>query len=137
VRALLLIGLALSLAACGGDDGDDRSSSPLQPGAEVRLSVDADGISTPLTELNDSGQTGRVTLTPAGDGKTVVVVRIDKTGADEIAAALRSGSCVNLGGVVEELEPVGERPAETTVDRSLAALLAEPHAVTVGDGPDA
>ena len=137
MRAVFLIGLALSLVACGGDDGDDdRSASPLQTGAEVRLSVDADGVTTPLTELNDSGQTGEVTLTPAGE-KTLVVVRIDKTGAEEVSAALRSGSCAEVGEVVQELEPVGERPAETTIDQSLQTLLDEPHAVTVGEGPDA
>jgi hypothetical protein len=136
VRALLLIAMAATLAACGGDD-DERSASPLQTEEEVRLSVDADGITTPLTELNDSGQTGEVTLTPAGDDATFVVVRIDKTGADEIAVALRRGSCADLGEIVQELEPVGERPAESTVDQGLDALLDEPHAVTVGEGPDA
>jgi hypothetical protein len=138
VRALLLIGLAtVSLAACGGGDDDDRSGSPLQTEAEVRLSVDADGISTPLTELGDSGQTGEVTLTPAGDSTTVVIVRIDKPGADELAAALHRGSCASLGEVVQALEPVGERPAESTVDRGLDELVDEAHAVTVGEGPDA
>jgi len=136
VRALLLIAMAATLAACGGDD-DERSASPLQTEEEVRLSVDADGITTPLTELNDSGQTGEVTLTPAGDDATFVVVRIDKTGADEIAVALRRGSCADLGEIVQELEPVGERPAESTVDQGLDALLDEPHSVTVGEGPDA
>ena len=135
MRVLLL---ALPLAACGGGDGDgDRSASPLQTGADVRLFVDADGISTPLTELNDSGQTGEVTLTSAGDGQTVVVVRIDEPGADEVAVALRSGSCADPGEIVQELEPVGERPAETTVDQSLDELLDEAHAVTVGEAPDA
>lgn len=137
MRALLLIALlAAFVTACGGGD-DDRSASPLQTDAEVRLTVDADGITTPLTELEDSGQSGEVTLTPAGQGKTFVVVRVDQAGADELAAALHAGSCAELGDVVQELEPVGERPSESTVDEALDGLLAEPHAVAVGDGPDA
>jgi hypothetical protein len=133
---LLALVLVLVLAGCGGGD-DERSASPLQTGAEVRLSVDSDGITTPLTQLGDSGQTGEVTLTPAGDDQTFVVVRVDQSGAEETAATLHNGSCANLGGVVTQLEPVGERPSESTVDQSLQALLDEPHAVTVGDGPDA
>jgi hypothetical protein len=137
VRRLALIGAALALAGCGGDDEDDRGASPLQTAADIRETIDSDGITTPLTELADSGQTGEVTLTPAGEGKTFVIVRIDQGAEAELSAALHRGSCAELGELVDELEPVGERPSEATVEQSLDALLAEPHAVVVGEGPDA
>jgi hypothetical protein len=136
IPVVLVLAVAALASACGGDD-DERSASPLQTAADIRTGADADGVSTPLTQLNGSGQTGQVTLTPAGGEKTVVVVRIDKTGADETPAALHTGSCAQLGAVAQQLEPPGERPSETTVDQPLQALLDAPHAVTVGNGPDA
>jgi len=135
-RLSLLTMLLVLAAGCGGGD-EERSASPLQTDAEIRATVDSDGIETPLTELNDSGRTGEVQLTPVGDEQTFVVVRIDQGAAEELKAKLHNGRCTELGDVVAELEPVGERPSESTVDQPLQSLLDQPHAVTVGDGPDA
>ena len=43
MRALLLIGLALSLAACGGDDGDDARSVTVGDGPDARADVAGPG----------------------------------------------------------------------------------------------
>lgn len=72
---LTLIGLALALSACAGQ----QSSRTVE-----------------LATLNDSGVTGSAVLTDLGDGTTRVEVDVDSAGHPDMPAHIHPGTCVNL-----------------------------------------
>ena len=73
---LIWTGLALTLAACTGQQAASRT-------------VD-------LTTLNDSGVTGSAVLSDLGDGTTRVEVDVDAAGHPDMPAHIHPGTCVNL-----------------------------------------
>jgi len=62
-----------------------------------------------LRTLNDSGVTGRVTLTAIDDGRTLVEVAVDPAGHPSMPAHIHPGTC-------DELVPQPKYPLENVVD---------------------
>jgi hypothetical protein len=100
VRAAASAALALVLTAC-------QPSTP-------RTSV-----SFGLETLNDSGVTGTVTLTDAGDGRTRVEVRVDPAGNLDMPAHIHPGSC-------DALVPQPKLPLENVVNGFSATVVPAP-----------
>ena len=100
--------------------------------------VSSDAVTLILNELNNSGQSGSVTLTPKGT-KTTVAVNITP-GAVGIGQPIHihSGSCDDLGGVVYPLTSLDAGMSATTVDVSISSLLSGRFAVNAHkSGPEA
>jgi hypothetical protein len=112
---LALAALTLALAACGGDAvaGDDS----------VRVS---------LGELTGSGQSGSATLTPAGDGRTRVVIEVGSPPRHAQPAHIHPGTCGDLDPLpAYPLTPLQSGGSETTVSASLDDLRTGAFAVNV------
>jgi hypothetical protein len=101
VRMAVLI-VALAVAACGGGD-----ETVLQ-----------------LETLSDSGVTGTVTMTEAGEQRTLVVVDVDPSGHANMPAHIHPGSCVDLVPQPRyPLQNVVDGMSTTEVPASLDELL--------------
>ena len=124
---LLMAALGLGLAACGGDDDEaDEPAAPATTAAEEGGSITVD-----LGEQNGSGESGTATLTSDGE-QTVVVIALDGAPADTPQPAhIHSGSCDELGDVVNPLSNVEGGASETTVAAPLADLQGAAFAINV------
>jgi hypothetical protein len=89
LAALLLAGLVAGLAGCATN----------APGSEQLQ----------LRTLNDSGVTGTVTMTEAGDQRTLVEIEVDPAGHPNMPAHIHPGTC-------SELVPQPKYPLENVVD---------------------
>jgi len=81
-----------------------------------------------LGELNGSGQSGWATLTAMGEQTQVVVAA---TAGISALAHIHNGGCSSLGGVAEALSDTSVATSSTTVDATLASLIAGPFAVNL------
>lgn len=112
---LALAALTLTVAACGGDAVADDDS--------VRVS---------LGELTGSGQSGSATLTAAGEGRTTVVVEIDRPPKTAQPAHIHPGTCADLDPLpAYPLTPLFGGASQTTVNVSLDDLRRGAFAVNV------
>ncbi|MBN4059371.1 hypothetical protein JYT32_00460 [Dehalococcoides mccartyi] len=105
---------------------------------DASAGVSSGAVTLILNELNSSGQSGSVTLTPVGT-KTTVAISIS-AGAVGIAqpAHLHAGSCDNLGGVSYALTSLDAGMSTTTVDASISSLLSGRFTVNIHkSGPEA
>ena len=105
---------------------------------ETSAGVSSDPVTLLMNELNNSGQSGSVTLTPRGT-KTTVTVSITP-GAVGIAQPIHihSGSCADLGGVTYPLTSLDAGMSTTRVDASISTLLSGGFAVNAHkSGPEA
>lgn len=99
------IGLLLLLAACGPASG-----------GEARVYE--------LIAKNDSGVTGSVTLTNAGDDRTRVSVDVDPAGHPDMPAHIHPGTCAEpVPQPKYPLENVRDGSSTTEVPASLDELL--------------
>lgn len=98
----------------------------------VTASADeGDEIVIALTEQNDSGVTGTVSLSDQGN-QTRVLLELDNGSDEDHPAHIHIGSCDNLTPQpLYPLETVIDGVSESTIDVSLEDLLAEPHAINV------
>lgn len=94
--------IPLGLAACGG-------------GSESALTLQ-------LAQENSSGQSGTATLTPAGDGRTTIVLELSNPPGAPQPAHVHPGPCGDLGDPIAGLENVIAGRSETTVSMSLDEL---------------
>lgn len=126
---VLTAALAISLAACGGDDEEPAAEPPATAPAEE------EAVTVEIAEQNGSGESGTATLTPDGDQTTVT---IDLTGAPATPqpAHIHSGSCAELGDVVHALADVTDGTSETSVPASVADLQGD-FAINVHESADA
>ncbi len=130
----LLAALALSPAACGGDDdeGNGDAAAPATIAAEEGESVTVD-----LGEQNSSGESGAATLTEDGE-QTVVVIELTGAPADTPQPAhIHSGTCAELGDVVHPLTNVEGGASETMVAAPLADLQTGDFAINVHESEEA
>jgi hypothetical protein len=119
----------LALAGCGGDDDDGGAAAPADAGGGDRVVVE-------LHEQNGSGQSGTMTLEPAGDGRTRVVLEV-AGGEPSQPAHIHPGSCANLDPApAYGLPNVVDGRSESTVDASVDELLAGELAVNVHRSDD-
>ena len=91
----------------------------------------SEAVTVELKALNNSGESGKATLTVM-DGKTKVV--IDLTGAPEGVAQpahIHQGTCEKLGAPAYPLEAVKNGKSGTTVDAKLGDLTAGGFAINV------
>ncbi|MGB7290802.1 MAG: CHRD domain-containing protein [Thermodesulfobacteriota bacterium] len=91
----------------------------------------SEAVTVEFKALNNSGESGKATLTPV-DGKTKVV--IDLTGVPEGVpqpAHIHHGTCEKLGGPAYPLEAVQNGKSETTVDAKLSDLTTGDFAINV------
>ena len=100
--------------------------------------VSSDAVTLIMNELNSSGQSGSVTLTPRGT-KTTVTVSITP-GAVGIAQPIHihTGSCDDLGDITYRLTNLDAGMSSTRVDVSISSLLSGRFAVNAHkSGPEA
>jgi hypothetical protein len=112
---LALAALTLAVAACGGEAvaGDDS----------VKVS---------LGELTGSGQSGSATLTPAGDGRTRVVVEVGSAPRHSQPAHIHPGTCADLDPLpAYPLTPLSGGASQTTVAASIDDLRGGAFAINV------
>jgi len=84
-----------------------------------------------LEELNGSGISGDATLTDNGDGTTTIDVLVDGATGDH-PIHLHSGTCAELGDIVEPLTNVdAEGSSVTDVPLDLATIRAAPHSINI------
>lgn len=99
----------------------------LLAGAAVACTAEQSTAPTRLTlqELNGSGVTGSVTLTPVGEARTLVVVEVDPAGHPDMPAHIHPGTCDELVPQPRyPLASVVEGRSSTEVAASLDELLA-------------
>jgi hypothetical protein len=122
-RRILLLVAVVALAGCGG--GNDSASE--DPGELV----------FDLAESDESGVAGvRATLTFEGRDRTRVMIdgldEGEPSGGGANRAWIYQGTCSDLQGVAEELEPVKGPSSETEVNIGFAALINGDYAIVVG-----
>jgi hypothetical protein len=116
-RALTLLLLTLSVAACGGAQAESRTLE--------------------LETLNDSGVTGTAVLTDLGDGRTRVEVNVDPAGYPDMPAHIHPGTCVNLTPQPRyPLQNVVDGTSTTEIDASFEELFAGGQALNLHASQD-
>jgi CHRD domain len=154
VRGLSLgiVVLALVLAGCGGDDGDEaveaateaietlteaagsvteEAASVTEEAGSVAEDV-AGGIEVTLNEQNASGQSGTATLTVGGDGTLHVSIALSGGNTDPQPAHIHEGTCADLNPQPAfPLENVVSGQSESDVEVSLQDLALTPYAINV------
>jgi Fe-S cluster biogenesis protein NfuA len=139
-----LAAMALLLASCGGEDASVGSAPA---GAPVMTASTSPGTApatveqtTALTALGASGVGGEVTVRDLDEMTTEVVVRLEgASGGGSYAGHLHSGSCEQIGPVVQPLAPVntaadGTGAVVVSLDRAPMTLLDGLH-IVVYHGP--
>ena len=86
-----------------------------------------------LTEQNGSGQMGTAVLTPEGSGTKVMLTLSNADGPHP--AHIHAGQCPTPGAVVFPLTAVTNGMSETTVNATMAQIMAAPHAINVHKSP--
>jgi hypothetical protein len=107
VVALLVV---LALPGCGGGEEDASAGG------------DDDALTLTLAEQAGSGQSGTATLTADGDDRTRVVVELSNPPGPSQPSHVHSGTCDDIGAIVEPLESVEGGNAESVVRMSLKEL---------------
>jgi hypothetical protein len=94
--------------------------------------ADGDTLNVTFAAQNDSGLTGTATLVEK-DGKTTVSVALAGAAiATEMPSHIHVGTCDNLDPAPKyPLNNIVDGKSETTVDASIATLLASPFAINV------
>jgi hypothetical protein len=101
----------------------------LLAGAAVACTAEESTAPTRLTlqELNGSGVTGSVTLTPVGESRTLVVVEVEPAGHPDMPAHIHPGTC-------DELVPQPRYPLASVVSgRSSTEVAASLDELLAGD----
>ncbi|MCH8196099.1 MAG: hypothetical protein IIB12_08490 [Chloroflexi bacterium] len=138
--------VAVVIVACGDDDPTPvptraptaqptatatTAPQPTEPPAmmEVMEESKAGSVVIALGELNDSGQSGKATLTARGD-ETEVVIDI-AAGAAGVAQPIHihEGTCDTLGGVSFALTSLADGKSTTIVPTTLTSLHAGKFAI--------
>lgn len=105
MAALLVV---LALPGCGG--------------GEEEAAAGAEELTLTLAEQAGSGQSGTATLTADGDERTRVVVALSNPPGPSQPSHVHSGTCDDIGAVVEPLESVEGGNAESVVRMSMREL---------------
>ena len=144
----LIAVLSLTLAACGGGNGDgDEAPTVPQPTTTPRgiivtppptvplafspvpftptlaVNIRGETLTFTLDEVGGSGQSGTATLTVV-DGKTEIVIDITPGPAGAIQpTSIRRLNCDNLGGSPQLLEDVADGKSTTLINTPIPTLL--------------
>lgn len=131
----------VSLACMKQEEMTSEEAATEETGrAGKEVAAEEAGMSEPMTsdlsELNDSGVSGTVTLTPM-ENQTKVTINL--TGAPEGGvhpAHIHKGTCDNLGAPTYPLNDIRNGTSETTIDATVEAITSEAHAVNVHKSPE-
>ncbi len=116
--AALGAALAVVVGACGGG------------GAAAAKTVS-------LATLNGSGVSGTATLTDAGSGQTLVVIKVDAAGNAAMPAHVHPGTCATLDPKPKyPLSDVKDGASTTTIAVALADLTKSAFAVNLHKSAD-
>jgi hypothetical protein len=122
LTTVVALAFAAALAACGGNDEAEPSGAPAD---------DAEQVVVALHEQSGSGQTGTMTLEPAGEGRTRVVLEVTQADVPQ-PAHIHAGSCANLDPApAYGLPNVVDGRSESTVEASIDELVEGEFAVNV------
>lgn len=96
------------------------------------LAADGDRLEVTFMEQSDSGLSGTATLVEQGGSTTVTVSLSDTSSTVAMPSHIHAGTCANLDPApAYPLNNVVQGSAETTVDVTIATLLASPFAINV------
>lgn len=99
--------------------------------------ADGDSVTVTLSEQNGSGMSGTATLTEQGGKTTVTLNLTGDTSSVEHPAHIHMGTCATLDPKPKyPLSNVVNGQSETTVDATIADLLASPHAINLHKSKD-
>ena len=144
--ALGVLGVAVALAGCGGDDVEGAAEDAATQAqtavegatddvasvtSEVGQAVD-NGLTVQLNEQNGSGESGTATFTINDDGTTHVALQVTGGGTDPQPAHIHEGTCDDLDPQpAYPLADVVNGSSETDVNISLDDLTLSSYAVNV------
>ena len=154
-KAWIALPLVLAFAACGGDadDGDfapmaDESQEVMPPATDPGMSSPpameaGTGQTAMFQALGDSGVSGEATITDRGQQTEIMVRLTGGSGAGEHPGHIHSGTCDNVGGVVQPLDAIttdatGTGTMTTTVDLAPMTVMDGQHVIVyhaAGGGP--
>ena len=109
--------LTLFAAGCGGGDNEAAGDG---------------GITIDLAAQGGSNESGKATLTPAGDGKVKVVVEAENAPGEPQPSHIHEGTCDNPNPQPKyPLANVEDGKAESTVNTTLDDLQSEDYYVNI------
>lgn len=131
------IGMLLLLSGCTQKQTEITQQTPLPlieqttPTLSESTPIPSSSLIIPLATLNNSGQTGTVTLEPS-DGKTKVTVSLtgQPAGSNQ-PAHFHTGTCTKPGSVVYPLSNVIDGTSVTIVDAQIAQIQSKSTVVNV------
>lgn len=145
-RGWLLLALPLSLAACGGDEGDTAET----PADSAIAAIDAPTVDTApmgampttlaLQSVDSSGVMGQATVIPNGDMQTQVQVQLSGLTPGAHPGHIHEGKCPTPGAVVHPLPEItasadGSGSAATTLPVDASTFMDGNHVITYhGEG---
>ncbi len=129
-RARFLPALALFVIAFAGCRGQDPTlAPPLRPASpSPDESAPLQTLTIQMAAQNGSGQDGSATLTDEA-GKTRVAIDLKSSPAGPQPVHIHQGTCANLGSVFRPLTALQNGRSDTTVDVSLADLVAGTYSI--------
>ncbi len=136
IHGLVVVSLAAAGSACGGGDATADAEPPeLEPVAtdvaEAAPEPVPYSVTIPLSARNDSGFSGRATLTRIDDESTRVVVRLFGNPQDAQPAHIHGGTCGELGAIAFPLNTLSSGYSATRIDARLRDLLRGTYALNV------
>lgn len=142
-RKLLILGMGMTLAACGGDAGEPADTTfgadtaSMDPAAQPGPGLDQSPAmfeTAAIQDVQGGGLGGEVTIADRG-GQAEVIVRLTGGTPDgSHPGHIHSGRCSSIGGVVQALEPIstdatGAGTMTATVDIPPMTVLNGQHIV--------
>ena len=145
-RGWLLLALPLSLAACGGGEGDtaetpaDSAIAAIDAPPADPAAMGAMPTTLALQAVDSSGVMGQATITPNGDTQTQVQVQLSGLTPGSHPGHIHEGNCPTPGAVVQPLPEItptadGSGSAATTVPVDASTFMDGKHVITYhGEG---
>ena len=104
---------------------------------DMSTGTSATGKTFPFAAQNTSGETGSVTLTPASDNTTTVLIKLEGAPADAQPAHIHVGPCAKLDPKPAfPLNNVVDGTSTTVVKQPISKLLGGTYAVNVHKSPN-
>lgn len=124
-----LVLFVVASAACGGQDPTlAPQPRPASPGPGDSPAAPLETLTIQMVDQNGSGQNGTATLTEEA-GKTRVRIELQGAPPGPQPVHIHQGTCANLGAVFKPLTNLEGGKSDTTVDISLADLVAGTYSI--------
>ncbi len=135
------LALMLGLAACEAPGERDQEAGTMTGGADTGVMAGMDTMNQTggmgaasefeLRSINNSGVTGRVTLTPSGNQTSVTLTLEGTDAAQRHLAHIHTGTCENIGNPVAPLDSLMSSGGQAGVS---STTLVPIDIATLGDG---